>query len=344
MSRGRLALRLGFISAALVLVALAVYWVAHDAVTHPTSSADKTHDVPIDPDNLADSPVAPIAAATLRPSGSPSWPALPDIALPLSQQLPTLLQRADLGDPVASCRLIIGINRCIEFKRNQTFSDRMQRSLESQEGRADHLMIGLVARSQEHKEAVGSYCDALQFNALPRVDDLLRRTLGALTPRQKTTLAMMRSDGELNRLRRGGSFSESSLYVIPQFIADRTHEFLMSGYQARDPLALEGLAMLHSPGHAAAPRGVAVWLPNPRLFLQYTGLMAALYGSGSLGDDVNRLIDATAATMTPPQLEAVQQHVQSERQRWTRDIERRDAARADPAIGPDPTVPGDCLG
>lgn len=346
--RSRSALYLGLLLGVGVLVVAGLY-LAGPGPSEPGDAATIRQQSPPAADvEIGGGPampsIAPSTTPVRQPTGNLSWPVLPDSELPLSQQLPILLQRADLGDPIASCRLIIGINRCIEFKRNQAFSDEMRRSLESREGRIDGTMIGMVASSEERKASIGSFCDALQLDALPRVDDLLRRALGSLSPRQKTTLAMMRSDGELSRLRGNRSFSESGLYVIPQFIAERTHEFLMSGYQARDPLALEGLVMLHSPGHAARPMGVAVWLPNPRLFLQYAGLMDALYGPGSLGQDVRRLVQATAATMTPQQLELVQQYVQAEQGRWTRDIERRDANRPAGQSGPDPTTPGDCLG
>lgn len=245
-----------------------------------------------------------------------SIPPLPDSTLQLSEQLPVLLQRADSGDPIASCRLIVSINRCREERRNRIFTEAMMRSLSKGSGSNDNLMVGLVASSQESQERKGSYCDGVETSILPEPEDLFQRAINGFTTHQKTVLAMMRSDGSIKRLNGSASYSESGMYVMPQFLADNTVDFLMSGYSAKDRLALEGLVMLHSPGNAVTRGGVSIRLPNPKLFLFYSHLMLELYGAESIGRSGLLLMQVTESTMTPKQLDEIRRRVAFEATSW----------------------------
>jgi hypothetical protein len=106
------------------------------------------------------------------------------------------------------------------------------------------------------------------------------------------------------------------MYVMPQFLADNTVDFLMSGYSAKDRLALEGLVMLHSPGNAVTRGGVSIRLPNPKLFLFYSHLMLELYGAESIGRSGLLLMQVTESTMTPKQLDEIRRRVAFEATSW----------------------------
>jgi hypothetical protein len=147
-------------------------------------------------------------------------------------------------------------------------------------------------------------------------------------------MVLMRSDGSLRRLRGSMSFTESGLYVIPQFIADNSLQFLMQGYAAKDPLALEGLVLMHAPGSAIAPSSVAVWLPNPRLFLQYTMLMHELFGPESLGRSAFEMAQVVAASEPPDEIRKLREVVGLEAEQWRR-------LGADRTPAPDPTKSSD---
>lgn len=258
---------------------------------------------------------------------------LPDSSLELSEQLPALLQRADSGDPVASCRLIVSINRCREERRNRVFTDAMVRSLGVKSGKNDDLIVGLVASSQESQAKKGSYCAGVETRSLPQPEELYNRAMNRFTPRQKTVLAMMRSDGSIRRVNGRGSYSESGLYIMPQFLADNTLDFLMTGYAAKDPLALEGLVMLHSPGNALTRGGVSVWLPNPKLFLLYSTLLRDLFGPESMGRTGLLLMQVTESTMTPDQLDDIRRRAAAEASQW-----RQFAMSQSKGVSPDLTA------
>lgn len=271
-------------------------------------------------------PVAETQRATLPP--------LPDHALPLAAQLPVLLQRAEAGDPVSSCRLIVGINRCKEQRRNQLYTERMIRDLQEKSRKNEGALIDLAAQMQERGEGPGQFCAAADTQSLPTPEVLLERAKDRLSPRQKAVMVLMRSDGSLRRLRGRMSFTESGLYVIPQFIADNSLQFLMQGYAAKDPLALEGLVLMHAPASAIAPSSVAVWLPNPELFLQYSMLMHELFGPESLGRSGVELAQVVAASEPPEEIHRLREVVRIEAEQW-----RRLGATQKPA--PDPSKSSD---
>lgn len=248
----------------------------------------------------------------------PTYLALPPYSTPLAEQVDLLLQLAESGDPAASCRLVVGLIRCTEEQRSDKFTRAMMRSLEEKHGKNDDKLIALVARHQEKQAKQGLFCDGIDAESLPQPDDLIRKSLYALSPRQKTILALTRSDGTLRRLRGRTSFSESNQYVLPQALADHSVEFLMAGYQAHDPLALEGLVMLHAPNMALGPQSAGVWLPNPRLFLQYSGLLLELYGSDAVDRSAFEAIRVTAASVTPEERQRIQERVVAEADRWRR--------------------------
>lgn len=245
---------------------------------------------------------------------------LPDDSLPLMDQFHALLQRAERGDPVASCRLVVSLYRCRGEQQQWEFTQKMTQSLERGAASNEGMLIERIASSQEKLEKSGGYCKDVDTRLLPRPETLFQYGLNSYSPRQKTVLAMMRSDGSIRRVNSNLSYFESGSYVFPQFLADHTVEFLMAGYAAKEPMALEGLVMLHAPGKALTRGGVGLLLPNPRLFLQYSMLMRELFGPESIGQSGLRLMQVTESTMTGAQLDEIRRRVSVEAVEWRRSL------------------------
>ena len=247
------------------------------------------------------------------PSG---LPALPEVNAPLDAQLPDLLQRAEAGDPVATCRVATAFNHCAEQARNKAFTSQMRRSLEKGEGPWDNLLIETISRFEEPIDGLSSFCDGLDFRDSPDIGRLVRRNYQALSPRQKTLMVMTRPDGSLRRVHSRGANLTSALYVIPEYLAEHSVSMLREAYAEGDPLALEGLVLLYAPGQALAPETVAVWQPNPRLFLKYSWIMRDLFGLESLGLEAAHLMRAAAASVSRETFESIRNEVQAEVERW----------------------------
>lgn len=305
------------VAALVLLAALAGYWVRGEkqSATGAESGPGVVRSKPVVPAQGTGSKEAPAPAAP-RPL-PPSLPPLAPLEASFTQQLSALTQRADAGDPVAACRLIVGANRCVEAARNRAFTELMVRSLESREAQHDDVMVQTVARARERGQANDEFCGDIDPVRLPSADALYRKAAPALSVRQKVVLALLRSDGRIRRLYGNPSFSESSLYVLPQFLSDHTHEFLLQGYAARDPLALEGLVMIHAPGRAIHPQGIRLALPNPRLFIKYAGLLRRLHGDAAIEGAVGRLMQATAETLDAATLAQLDREIEAEYRRWT---------------------------
>lgn len=270
--------------------------------------ADVATESPSDTTTL--SPIQPPSAAYAA-----SIPDLPSDELPLRDQLPALLARAQAGDPVAVCRLALDLNRCTEERRKMEFNERMIRSLGAGEGPHDELMITTVVRTREQLTAAGRHCEGVDTSSLPSPASLLEQGV-VLSPHQKAILALMRPDGRIQRLHGESSYSESALYVYPQFLADNAYRFLQEGFQAADLLALEGLILVHSPSGAVSQKGVALSMPDPRRFLTYLELLRRLQGDVVLDGNVGLGFAEARASLTSVQWEAIEREVERELVRW----------------------------
>jgi len=243
---------------------------------------------------------------------------LPDVSVPLALQLDTLVEQAKAGNPTAACRLVASINRCVTAAQRRAFSERVLNSLEKGKTNNPDMMIDLVARSEEQSASTADYCSGVEPQRLPSLEDALRNALPSLDPHQKTVVAMLRADGDLRRLVRTQPSSEPSTYVRPDAISSNQHSFLLAGFEAMDPLALEGLVMMHSPTSAIMSQGVWGFQPNVRSFLQYALLMARLYGPASLGEQGNRAVIAASSQLSVEELQGLGQEVELVAQRWAR--------------------------
>lgn len=181
-------------------------------------------------------------------------------------------------------------------------------------------MINVLADAEEATTRQHR-CEGVALDRLPSFDASLRRALHNLTPRQKVLIALARQDGTLRRIPheipegviRGGDTS----YVFPQVLADNLVGFLHAGLAAADPLALEGLILLHAPNiipGEAAEHGMR--LPDPLKFSVYANLMARLFGPAAIGPQVEHLLGSSMATLTPEEHGRMARMLEQEEQRW----------------------------
>lgn len=338
-----------WIAAMLVLLGGAIVWFwtpsADTARRGEPEPAAKSKAPAIEPeaDRLSESsPEAiPVASPEATPGKARELPSLPEATAPLAEQLPVLIDLAERGHPVAACRLAISKTLCTTEINRREFASRVRRSLISGRNNNEEAFIDSAAEHEEFFSEIDGFCDGVDPDGLPSVDQVLRASVAALSPRQKTLLAMMRSDGKIRRLRPGRPISELDHYLLPQLIADHGYDFLLAGYAAKDPLALEGLILVHAPGMAIPPQGVSIRLPNPRLFLRYALVYARLHGVDALGQRAIRLVKAAQATLSPAEWQQLREDVDAEARRWiaVNGISRPDAGAPSPA----PERPSDRL-
>lgn len=230
-------------------------------------------------------------------------------------QLDALVQRAEAGDPVSICKLLVSINQCHDQVRRQGFSKLALNALTKNESDIDGLLVASVAADEEHMAQRGGYCAGVDLETLPAASSLFAETY-RLNVAQKTIIALTRPDGSLARLHRRASYSQAPLHVHPQFLADNALHYLAEGYRAAEPLALEGLVMVHTPGVVARPGGTLPWLPNPHLFLKYLGLMHRLQGPAALEGEVGLMYQAARDAMPVESLARIEREVEADFQRW----------------------------
>lgn len=296
----------------------------------PTPIADGNAVAPAD---LATSfEFAPDATEVLPAARARSAPlrALPDDALPLAQQLEALIERALAGDPIASCRLVLEHARCQHEQRASRFAATMERSLiGAAEQASDELMIGALVQAQANAAESNPHCAGAQLDRIPDRDSMLRAVAARLSARQRVVLAMTAEDGSLVRLLQGGrrSGSSSSEHVVSQFLVDHDLQFLQAGIQAGDPLALEGMMLLHLPNRMVRDRyPLRQHHPDPYRYAGYGLLMRELFGPAVLapasadmpGRLPDELLDAALLRLTPDQLTQLHASVRREAARWRR--------------------------
>jgi hypothetical protein len=273
-------LRAASLALAMVVVAGAMFWLSREDGPPPPRPVERqARAQPPDPQprhaqrtDAAAPPAMPIAPrmsvdSRTRARRLMTLPALPPSATPLAQARAVLQPRAAAGDGVAACRLAFARERC------------------EGEARAGDI-------------PPDGFCAGVENDPLPRTEDLLQPAEPWLTPRQKVLLAMIRPDGGVARLARPGARAPEG-YVYPQYLADHAYDFLLEGFRARDPLALEGLAIVHAPGDPALWNRNGPVLPNPKLFLFYTGILQRLNGEHAIGELARDSIAATRATLDP---------------------------------------------
>ncbi|MCB1568391.1 MAG: hypothetical protein KDI69_06195 [Xanthomonadales bacterium] len=322
--------KIGRVIAMLLLVGmagLAFVWYLkgeREASTH----ASEKHDVVLDEPHLPepDTPAVHDASAVSNWDGNRSkleHTPLPDADVPLAQQLETLEALAEQGNPEAACRLYVGLRRCRTVAQRLQRAEQMQTHLE-QGGEArisQDMMVSSIANTLENAQALSSWCEGIKPDHLPDANALAAGTIDRMTSAQKVLLVMSRQNGSLMRLPRGfgppGGFGASSDFIYPQFLSERAYGILQDGIRRADPLALEGMLMVHSPswlpGLEEFPR---LSLPDRDLFVRYALLMREVYGDDALGQVAGAVLSRSTESMSPAERDAAQRWAEREAQRW----------------------------
>lgn len=273
-------------------------------------------------------PAAHAAPATL--------PLLPPPDAPLAAQLDTLLELAESGEPVAVCRLALDSLYCRDYDHNLNFMKQVNTGLGDRTHEiTNDLAADLIIGSEDGISRGATFCEGLKGKSIPPMDAFLNRALPRLTTRQKILLVLSRPDGSVAQLLRdprsrpaGGG---DTRHVYSQFLADHAMEFLEEGILAADPIALEGMILVHAPTRLP-DRGmdVLVSLPNPYKFAGYALLMQQLSGPGSLGPFATEALDLVLSGLPPDKLQALQLRVDAEVKRWQAFPEKSRFARLQP--------------
>jgi hypothetical protein len=306
-----------------LVTALFLFRLTQDgAGPRPTSTTDSapvsSTDVSAEP-AVAERPFATAQPRTAAPLADPVASArpLPAPEVPFREQLPQLQQRASIGDPVAACRLALGVNRCAGYLGRKRFVEQAFGSLDRMSAAGNtEFAVEALARAQESVRIAERFCSGVDVAGLPDADPGLNAALASLSPHQKTMLAMMLADGQIRRIQTRPWSSQAADYIVPQFIADNTVRFLHDGFAARQPLAIEGLILLHSPSSMVAAQGVMTRQPDRRKFAAYALLYRRLYGPQAMGPRVNQILDAVLATMPPGDVDVLRSDVEREAQQW----------------------------
>lgn len=247
---------------------------------------------------------------------------LPNGDLPFGDQYDALLKAHESGSTEASCRLVQGITECAQLQRSMEFVRARQRGefpigQAEADGVTGEAIVAVLAHSLNYLERRAAACEGFVASQAISANEVLRTASRRLSPAQKTLMAMTRPDGQIRRLNPPNrSYSQSNMYVYPQFMANHVLEFLEAGFRARNPLALEGLALLHAPGNAIPAQGTWPALPDPSLYARYAILLQELAGPEVLGWAAQELIAYSLASLTPDEVEQVRGWVARELPHW----------------------------
>lgn len=332
--RNRLWIVVAVAASAMVVVLLLGWFIANrsaplaPAANPPSQPPSAKVEVP-DLDIATSDAFAPqVSAVRLSPP-----PAEPDIdaALPaadasLVEQLPALRALADRGHPEAACRLMVQVQVCRDFERNAGFARQLQGDLvrvadPGKPTEAERMLIGAVAAGLEHMQSAKALCRHFRWrNEEFDESALLDRVVSQLSVRQRVILAMLDESGRLTRLPQhalgdvlvGGSTD----YVYPSYLSENAIQFLRSGIEAADPLALEGMIVLHAPVRFPGPQGVRFQLPDAYRFAGYASLMVALYGHERLGGLAHRSLERVLDRLDAQQRRQLDAAVELEARRW----------------------------
>lgn len=280
-------------------------------------------------DAFAPTPPAELGAAVAATSvtDAAASVALPSVDLPLVEQLPTLQSLAEQGNPEAACRLFVQELTCADYARNKRFSRMIETSLARPDATGDpeteRILISGAALGQEQAESVAALCKGFQpDHAAGESDAWLQRALTRMSVRQRVLLAMLDESGRLLRIPRhpptGSSFVGGSTdYLYPRFLSEHAVQFLRDGIQAADPLALEGMILLHAPARLPGPESIRPWLPDAYRFVGYALLLRELYGQDALGHFVlPEMLDAALGSLSADEKSRLLSLVDAEKKRW----------------------------
>lgn len=325
-------------SAIVILVSVTALAAGYWYVTKPQAPST---DLALERERLAYSDVSPrpgdidvqpfhanpmvVAAPDSSPLHDLTTEPLPSQDIPFSEQAPALAEMVAKGHPTAACRLFVGVSRCTFHAARRNFARRMEHSVGDEQSRGDdELFIRAISHSQG-RDSDTAGCDGVSTASMPKPDDYLAQATARMSARQKVLLAMMRADGTVVRLPRQPDPvirpGRNSSYLIPQFLADNSLRFLHEGVAAADPLALEGLILVHAPGFLPGTgNGMNMAIPDPRRFAHHALLMQTVYGPETLGPFVEEMLGQTLASMSPDMLQQVEESVAATAAAWNLNI------------------------
>ena len=263
-----------------------------------------------------------VAPGELSEPATEDYAQLPRPEVPLAQALPELIRRAEAGEPAASCRLTLELLRCQDqFTREKRLRE-MENFLTKEPGTAqEERFVGMIATREEKFSALSAHCRGTEDVVAGDVGRFLEAAVAHLSPRQKTLLAMARPDGLLDRMPRSPRdilpVELDTSYVYPQFLAENAYSFLQAGIASADPLALEGMLMVHSPSWIpGVARDARISLPNARLFSYYALVQIELFGAESLGTFGTEILAQSRQALPPSDLQRIQNKASEEARRW----------------------------
>jgi hypothetical protein len=283
--------------------------------------AAATPDVPFEPVRST-----PSAAGSDSPRTAPRTPlpALPPQHGPLRERIDLLSQYARAGDPVAACRLALELNSCRAVNHRAAVSGAIEIAvIRYPHAVAEDAAVDTIAAAREAQVQSEANCGGVSTVFENDAVALLQAAAVNGTVRQRVIAALLQPDGSLLRLPQGsGTALPIDAFVTSmatQFYADHALEFLYDGYRAADPLALEGLILVHAPD-ALVPAGntdVAFRLPDPYRFAGLSLLYERVYGADRLGSQTRNLLQRVLERMPPETLRELQAAVAAESRRWT---------------------------
>lgn len=259
---------------------------------------------------------------------------LPDPQLPLHEQLAGLQAAAERGQAEAVCRLALAEQRCRHGGEQRAMQKKMEAALVAGQtsGSEEMLIDALVSADAASQDG---FCAGIEEpDTLASWEERLASALGRLSVRQKVLLTLAAGSGSLRRVTPvDGSAAPmllSTRSLLPQWVSDYSLEFLQAGLAAHDPLALEGMILLHMPGgHPLQLAAVSLRLPDRQRFAGYAGVYLALFGESALEPSLHEMLRQVEAEMPPERWQQLQQRVEREAHRWREALAR--ASRSLPA-------------
>ncbi|MCB1560561.1 MAG: hypothetical protein KDI75_05655 [Xanthomonadales bacterium] len=260
-------------------------------------------------------------AATPGTLDDSSLPPMPPVDTPLVEVIGDLRKRAEAGEPEATCRLLLDTSACMEhqnwIRQRRMWTERATHT--DSEGMRDR-MIDVVAANDEASERLSALCEGVEAVDFDDMERLLFQALPRMSNRQRLLFTMSREDGSLIRLPRtfnGGPPRSVSGGILSQYHADNDIDALEQGIREADPLALEGMLLLHMPmSFAKKMFDLREALPDPIRFSGYAMMMQQLYGPESLGDAATTALSLSLAHMDADTRETLMQQVATEVARW----------------------------
>ncbi len=259
------------------------------------------------------------AGAAPHASSAPASRQTSPMQGPLLDRVPLLRQRARTGNARAACQLALEFSTCRAASKRWDMSRTMEYAAATSEAaRLDVRVIDAIADVREDADRVESDCAGLEIEGDSDVVALLQAAAPNGNARQKVIAALTQPDGSLLRLPRG---PEHTLPMDPwvsamasQFYADNALRYLHEGFRARDPLALEGLILVHAPDVLVptASTDAAFRLPDPRRFVALALLAEEVYGADMLGSQVRQLLQRTLEALSAKE----RGRAESDAKRW----------------------------